>query len=99
MLKVKTNLAPKKMNEVSDFLECQYRLRNELRFKSRNIRIVRYIIEIAAFVTSRISTNMPNELKESTSLKKCKSKIKKTWKPEIAHANSVKSTFRELVTF
>ena len=66
MLKVKTNLAPKNMNEVFD-----------LRFKSRNIRIVSYIIETAAFGSSRISTNMPNELKESTSLKKCKSKTKK----------------------
>ena len=28
------------MNEVFDFIECRYPLRNELRFKSRNIRTV-----------------------------------------------------------
>ena len=45
-------LAPEIMNEVFDFMECQYPLRNELRFKSRNIRTVRYGIETAAFVGS-----------------------------------------------
>ena len=38
-------LAPKIMNEVFDFIECQYPLKNELRFKSRNIPTVRYGIE------------------------------------------------------
>ena len=79
--KVKMKLAPEIINEVFDFIECRYPLRNELRFKSRNIRTVRYGIETAAFVGSRIWTNMPNELKESTSLNEFKSKIK-TWKPE-----------------
>ena len=74
-------LAPEIMTEVFDFIECRYPLRNELKFKSRNIRTVRYGIESAAFVGSRIWTNMPNELKESTSLNEFKSKIK-TWKPE-----------------
>ena len=69
------------MNEVFDFIECRYPLRNELRFKSRNIRTVRYGIETAAFVVSRIWTNMPNELKQSTSLNEFKSKIK-AWKPK-----------------
>ena len=79
--KVKMKLAPEIMNEVFDFIECRYPLRNELRFKSRKIRTVRYGTEPAAFVGSRIWTNMPNELKESTSLNEFKSKIK-TWKPE-----------------
>ena len=79
--KVKMKLAPEIMTEVFDFIECRYPLRNELKFKSRNIRTVRYGIESAAFVGSRIWTNMPNELKESTSLNEFKSKIK-TWKPE-----------------
>ena len=81
IFKVKMKLAPEIMNEVFDFIECRYPLRNELRFKLRNIRTVRYGIETAAFVGSRIWTNMPNELKESTSLNEFKSKIK-TWKPE-----------------
>ena len=80
IFKVKMKLAPEIMNEVFD-LECRYLLRNELRFKPRNICTVRYGIKTAAFVASRIWTNMPNELKESTSLNEFKSKTK-TWKPE-----------------
>ena len=74
-------LAPEIMNKIFDFIECWYPLRNELRFKSQNIRTARYGTETAAFVGSRIWTNMTNELKESTSLNELKSKIK-TWKPE-----------------
>ena len=54
-------LAPEIMNNVFDFIECGYPLRNELRFKSRNICTVRYRIETAAFVGSRIWA-IPNEL-------------------------------------
>ena len=60
--------APEIMNEVFDFIECRYSRRNKLKFKSRNICTVRYGIETAALVGSRISSNMPNELKEGTSL-------------------------------
>ena len=42
MFKVKMKLAPEIMNEVFDIIESQYPLRNELRFKSRNICTVRY---------------------------------------------------------
>ena len=59
---------PEIMNEFFDFIKCPYPPRNELRFKSPNIRTVRYGIETAALVGSRILTNMPNELKESTTL-------------------------------
>ena len=54
IFKVKMKLAPKIMNEVFDFIECRYPLRIELRFKSQNIRTVRYGIETAAFVGSKI---------------------------------------------
>ena len=74
-------LAPEIMNEVSDIIESPYPLRNELRFKSRNFRTVRYRIETAAFVGSRIWSYMPSELKESTSLNEFRSTIK-TWKLE-----------------
>ena len=86
-------LAPKIMNGVFNFIECWYPLRNELRFKSRNICTVSYGTETATFVGSKIWTNKPDKLKESKSLNEFKSKIK------AVHANSVKSTFRELVTF
>ena len=81
IFKFKMNLAPEIMNEVFDIIEFPYPLRNKLRFNSRNIRTVRYGIETAAFVGSRIWSYMPSELKESTSLNEFMSKIK-TWKPE-----------------
>ena len=81
IFKVKMALAPEIMNEVSDIIESPYPLRNELRFKSRNIYTVRYGIETAAFVGSRIWSYMPSELKESKSLNVFLSKIK-TGKPE-----------------
>ena len=72
IFKVKIKLAPEIMNEVFDFIECRHPLRNELRFKSRNICTVRYGIETADFVSSRVWTNVPNELKKSTSLNEFK---------------------------
>ena len=79
IFKVKMKLAPEILNEVFDFMEFRYSLRNELRFKSRSLRIVRYWIETAAF--GLVWTNMPNELNKNTSLNEFKSKLK-TWKPE-----------------
>ena len=76
IFKVKLKLASEIMNEVFDTIVCLYSLRNELRFKSRSIRTVRYVIEIAAFVGSRIWSYMPSELKESMSLNEFRSKKK-----------------------
>ena len=64
------------MNEVFDIIESPYPLRNELRFKSRNIYTVRYGIAAAAFFDSRIWSYMPSELKESISLNVFRSKKK-----------------------
>ena len=52
MFKVKMNLAPEVMDEVFD-IESLCPLQNELRFKSRNIRTIRYGTETAALVGSR----------------------------------------------
>ena len=81
IFRVKMKLAPEIMNEVFDIIESPYPLRNELRFKSRNIRTVRYGIETADFVGSRIWSYIPSEIKEITSPNEFRSKIK-TWKPE-----------------
>ena len=64
-----------------DIIESPYPLKNELRFKSRNIRTVRYGIVAAAFVGSRMWSYMLSELKESTSLNAFRLKIK-AWIPE-----------------
>ena len=79
IFKVKMKLVPEIMNQVFDIVESLYLLRNELRFDSRNIRTVRYLIETAAFVGSRVWRYMPSELKGSTSLNEFRSKMK-TWK-------------------
>ena len=69
-------LVPEIMNQVFDIIEPLYPLRNELRFDSGNIRTVRYLIETAAFVGSRVWRYMPSELKGSTSLNEFRSKMK-----------------------
>ena len=88
IFKVKMKLAPEIINKDSSILECTYPLRNELGFKSRNIRNV----------GSRIWRHVPSELKESTSPNKFRFKIK-TWKPENYPCKLVKYTFREPVTY
>ena len=97
IFKVKIKLAPEIINEVFEIIESPYPLRIESRFKSKNICTVRYGIETAAFVGSRIWSYIPNELEKSVSLNEFRMKIK-TWKPEQC-PNYVKSTFRELVTY
>ena len=74
-------LSPEIMNEFFDIIECPNPLRNELRFKSRNIRTVGYGIKTVVLVFSRTWSYMSNELKECTSLNEFRSKIK-TWKSE-----------------
>ena len=83
------------MNEVFDIIERPYPLRNQLRFKSENIRPVRYGIETTAFVGSKIWSYMLSELKESTSLNEFRSKIK-TWKPENCLCKLCKTYFQRI---
>ena len=74
-------LAPEIMNEVFHIIGSPNPLRNELRFKSRNICTVRYGIVTAAFCGSRVWSYMRSKLKKSISLNVFRSKIK-TWKTE-----------------
>ena len=55
-------LAPDIMNDVFDFIECRYPLRNKLRFKSRNIRTVRYGIEFKSKIKTWKPENCPCKL-------------------------------------
>ena len=77
IFKVKKKLTPETMNAVFDIIESPYPLKNELRFKSRNICTVRYAIEAAALVGSRIWSSMPIALKEIMPLNIFRSEIKK----------------------
>ena len=81
IFKVKMKLAPEIMNEVFHIIGSPNPLRNELRFKSRNICTVRYGIVTAAFCGSRVWSYMRSKLKKSISLNVFRSKIK-TWKTE-----------------
>ena len=74
-------LAPEIMNEVFHIIGSPNPLRNELRFKSRNICTVRYGIVTVAFCGSRVWSYMRSKLKKSISLNVFRSKIK-TWKTE-----------------
>ena len=78
---VKMKLAPEIMNEVFHIIGSPNPLRNELRFKSRNICTVRYGIVTVAFCGSRVWSYMRSKLKKSISLNVFRSKIK-TWKTE-----------------
>ena len=77
IFKVKKGIAPAIMNNIFEFNDNPYSLRNDTAyFKSRNVRTVRYGIETASFVGPRIWNSIPFEIKEPTSLHIFKSKIK-----------------------
>ena len=81
IFKVKMKLAPEIINQVFDIIEYLYPLRNELRFKSRSIRTVRYGTETVTFGGSRIWSYILSELNETKLLNEFRSKIK-TGKPK-----------------
>ena len=51
------------MNEAFEIVEGLYALRNELKLKSRKIHSVRYGIETACFVGTRVRKILPSNLK------------------------------------
>ena len=81
IFKVKLGLAPEIMKNVSPIIENPYGLRNETKFKSRNVHTVRYGIETASFVAPRIWSSIPRSYKECSSVNEFKAKIK-FWYPE-----------------
>ena len=77
IFKVKKVIAPAIINNIFEFNDNLYSLRNDTAyFKSRNVRTARYGIETASFVGPRIWNSIPLEMKESTLLQIFKSKIK-----------------------
>ena len=81
IFKVKLGIAPDIMKNVSPIIENPYNLRNETKFKSRNVKTVRYGIETASFVAPRIWSSIPRSYKECSSVNEFKAKIK-FWYPE-----------------
>ena len=80
------------MKNIFPIIENPYNLRNETKFKSRNVHTVRYGIETASFVEPKIWSSIPRSYKERVALlmnlkQKLNLGIQKT-----AHANFAKIT-------
>ena len=69
------------MTQVFQVKECSYNLRQETIFKSKKVRTVKYGIESASFVGSKIWKSVPKDIKESNTLVEFKQRIKR-WTPE-----------------
>ena len=69
------------MKAVLQITENRYAFQSEVRFKSRNVQPVGYVIEIASHVGPKIWNSIPGKYKEYDSLNEFKAKIK-TWYPE-----------------
>ena len=59
IFKVKLGLASEIMKNVFSIISDPYDLRNETKFKSRNVHNIRYGIETASFVPPRILSSIP----------------------------------------
>ena len=81
IFKVKLDIAPDSMNNVFPIIENPYNSRNETKFRSRNVKTVRYSIETASFIPPRIWSSIPRSYKECSSVNEFKAKIK-FWYPE-----------------
>ena len=77
IFKVEINIAPQVMKDVFQIDEHPYVLRNETKFKFRNNGTARYQIETASFAGPRIWNSIPSVVKESSSVKKFKAKLKR----------------------
>ena len=64
------------MKEVFEIVEGPHALRNKRKLKSRKIDSVRYGIETASFVCTRVWNSFPSNLKQCKSLELFKSKGK-----------------------
>ena len=64
IFKVRLGLAPEIMKKILLITENPYDLRNETKFKSRNVGTVPYGIENASFVTRRICISITRSYKE-----------------------------------
>ena len=76
IFKVKLGIAPDIMKNVSPIIENPYNLRNETKFKSRDVSTAWYGIETTSFVAPRIWSSIPRSYKECSSIKEFKEKLK-----------------------
>ena len=80
MFKIKLGIAPKIMNDIFEFADQPYNLRNDFKIRTGNVNTVTYGTETVSFIGPRIWNTLPNECKNASSLKEFKEKIK-SWVP------------------
>ena len=85
IFKVKLGLTPKIMENIFPIIENPYDLRNEIKFKSRNVHTVRYGIETASFVAPKIWSSIPRSYKECSSVNEFNRKLCKNYIYQIGY--------------
>ena len=81
MYKVKNELCPKIILDLSKELAHPYNLRNGLIYGSYKIKSVRYGTETITYLGPKIQLIIPDEIRESASLETFRQKMK-LWKPD-----------------
>ena len=79
--KVLKGISPKIMENIFEINEHSHNLRSGITFKSHNFRTVHYGQQSLSYLAPRIWNQVPNDIKNSTTVTIFKSKIK-TWTPE-----------------
>jgi len=79
--KIINGLSPKLMSENFQISEKQYDLRKTLPLKEQKIRTVKYGSETVSFIGNRLWRDLPNNIKQCSSLSNFKKNIK-TWVPK-----------------
>ena len=95
IFKVKIGASPEIMEDLFHIISISYNLRQDLKFKSRNIRTVRYGSETASFLGPALWNSMPSQLKSLTSINEFKLRIKK-WIPDNCPCNLCKAYIPQL---
>ena len=80
MYKVKNNLSPKIVSNIFSKFSAQYVFRNEKVWETGNVRTTLYGTETISYRGPQIWIYVPNDIKNSKTLKEFKKKIK-IWKP------------------
>ena len=81
MYRVKNELCPKIILDLSKELAHPYNLRNGLIYGSYKIKSVRYGTETITYLGPKIQLIIPDEIRESASLETFRQKMK-LWKPD-----------------
>ena len=80
IFKVIEGTSPELMKTVFKIENCRYNLRNQTKFKTRNINTTRYGTETIANIGPKIWNLVPTNIKESNTVSEFKAKIKQ-WIP------------------